>query len=134
MLKKRLGYAGLNAATLVPNPEPKRREVLTFETVAELEIVAGELRTRFSAIPVFAGLTGLRPEESIGLERRDVDTATGSCTSGACSPDGELKLYGKQTRSLRLSRCPPEPLEALAGRSGRGSTRRCCSPAREAGT
>lgn len=39
-----------NAATLVPNPEPKRREALAFATVAELDIVAEELHARFDAI------------------------------------------------------------------------------------
>jgi hypothetical protein len=52
-----------NAAVLVPNPEPKRREVLAFESVAELEQLGEELHPRFAPIPVFAGLTGLRPQE-----------------------------------------------------------------------
>jgi integrase len=66
-----------NVSTLVPNPEPKRREVPTFESVAELQLVSGELDPRFAPIPLFAGLTGLRPEEWIGLERRDVDARNG---------------------------------------------------------
>ena len=66
-----------NPASLIPNPEPKRREVLTFESVAELEAVAEELHPRFAPIPIFAGLTGLRPEEWLALERHDVDARSG---------------------------------------------------------
>ena len=36
-----------NPASLVPNPEPKRSEVQTF-TLAELDLVAGELSPRLS--------------------------------------------------------------------------------------
>jgi integrase len=111
-----------NAATLVPNPEPKRREVLAFETVAELELVAAELHPRFSPIPVFAGLTGLRPEEWIGLERRDVDTRNGVVHVRRVFTDGELKLYGKQTRSLRAVPLPARAAEALADRPPRLDT------------
>ena len=103
-----------NPATLVPNPEPKRREVLTFETVAELELVAEELHPRFAPIPLFAGLTGLRPEEWIALERRDVDTRNGIVHVRRVFTDGELKPYGKQTRSLRAVPLPVRAAAALA--------------------
>ena len=101
-----------NPAVLVPNPEPKRREVLAFETVAELELVAEELHPAFAPIPLFAGLTGLRPEEWIALERRDVDTRNGIVHVRRVFTDGELKPYGKQTRSLRAV---PLPVRASAG-------------------
>ena len=122
-----------NPAVLVPNPEPKRREVLAFETVSELEIVSEELHPTFAPIPVFAGLTGLRPEEWIALERRDVDTRNGIVHVRRVFTDGELKPYGKQTRSLRAV-----PLPVRASRRSRpfprGSTPRCCSPPRRAHT
>jgi integrase len=103
-----------NPATLVPNPEPKRREVLAFASVAELELVAEELPARFSPIPVFAGLTGLRPEEWIGLERRDVDHANGVVHVRRVFTDGRVKPYGKQTRSLRAVPLPERAADALA--------------------
>ena len=111
-----------NPAKLVPNPAPKRREAPTFESVAELDMVAAELHPRFSAIPVFAGLTGLRPEEWIGLERRDVDIRNGVVHVRRVFTDGELKLYGKQARSLRAVPLPLRAAQALAGLPARLDT------------
>jgi integrase len=102
-----------NPATLIANPEPKRREVPTFESVAELEAVAEELHPRFSPIPVFVGLTGLRPEEWIALERRDVDARNGVVHVRRVFTDGELKQYGKQARSLRAVPLPKRAAAAL---------------------
>jgi integrase len=101
-----------NVAALVPNPEPKRREVPTFETVADLEAIGEETG---SAIPVFAGLTGLRPEEWIALEGRDVDLRGGVVHVRRVYTDGQLKLYGKQQRSLRTVPLPLRAFEALQG-------------------
>jgi integrase len=103
-----------NVAVLVPNPEPKRREVPTFGSVVELETVGEELHPRFSPIPVFAGLTGLRPEEWIALERRDVDTRNGVVHFRRVFTDGQVKQYGKQTRSLRTVPLPVRAVDALA--------------------
>ena len=73
--------------------------------------MAEELHARFSPIPVFAGLTGLRPEEWIGLECRDVDARSGVVHIRRVCTDGEVKMYGKQARSLRAV---PLPLRAAA--------------------
>lgn len=114
-LRQLLGYAlraklvDENVATLVANPEPKRREIPTFENVAELDAIAEEIGSQYAAIPLVAGLTGLRPEEWIALERRDVDRKTGVIHVRRVYTDQTIKLYGKQGRSLRAV---PLPLRA----------------------
>jgi integrase len=103
-----------NVAVAVPNPEPKRREVPAFESLTELETVAGELLPGYRAIPVFAGLTGLRPEEWLALERRDVDRNARVVHVRRVFTDGTVKTYGKQERSLRTVPLPQKALDALA--------------------
>jgi integrase len=110
-----------NPAALVANPEPKRSEVETF-TLGELELVGGELLPAFRAIPVFAGLTGLRPCEWIGLERRDIDRSTSVVHVRREYVDGEVKLYGKTGRSLRTVPLPARAVQALAEHPARLDT------------
>src|SRR5215216_1959283 len=93
----------------VPNPEPKRREVPAFASVAELEAIGDELGPAFRPLPVFVGLTGLRPEEWLALERGDIDREAGLVHVRRVYTGGAVKLYGKQGRPLRAV---PLPLRA----------------------
>jgi len=104
-----------NPSKAVPNPEPKRRELPVFQTLAEVEAVADELSPTFRPIPLFAALTGLRTEEWLALERRDVDRASGVVHVRRVFTDGQVKLYGKQTRSLRTVPLPLRAAVALDG-------------------
>ena len=67
----------------------------------------------------------MRPEEWIALERRDVDTRTGIVHVRRVVTDGELKLYGKQARSLRTVPLPVRAAEALADLPARIDTPYC---------
>jgi integrase len=113
-----------NVARKVPNPEPKRREVPAFESVGELEAVAAELSTTLAPLPLFVGLTGLRPEEWLALERGDVDRNAGVVHVRRVYTDGQVKLYGKQTRSLRTVPLPLRAAQALDELTPRLDTRR----------
>jgi integrase len=104
-----------NPAAAVPNPEPKRREVPTFESVEDLEAIGDELAPERAPLPLLVGLTGLRPEEWLALERGDVDRGAGVLHVRRVFTDGQLKLYGKQDGSLRTVPLPLRAAESLAG-------------------
>jgi integrase len=106
-LRQVLGYAvraklvAENVAQGVPNPEPKRREVPVFGAWGELDRLAAELPPPRRSLPILVVGTGLRPEEWLALERRDVDTRNGVLHVRRVYTDGRVKEYGKQSRSIR---------------------------------
>ena len=111
-----------NIAKLVPNPEPKRTEVPTFGAWDELMKVTLELDPSRSSLPIVVAGTGLRPEEWLALERRDVDLKGGVLHVRRVYTDGKVKEYGKQDRSLRRVPLRRRAVEALEGHTWRLDT------------
>jgi integrase len=114
------GYVAENVAKLVDNPAPKRAEVQTFGSWDEVALVAAELLPRHRAIPIFAAGTGLRPEEWIALERKDIDRERLLVSVNRVYTDGRVKLHGKTKhsvpRSVPLTRRALEAIDAMPPR------------------
>lgn len=132
-LRQLLGYAaavGLidtNPAKAIPNPEPKRSEVLPFATLAEVEAVSAELLKHYWVIPLIGCLTGLRPSELLALERRDLDKRAGVLHVRRVLVGGSLRSYGKTERSLRVVPLAQKAQEALEAHPARIDTPRLFS-------
>jgi integrase len=84
-----------------PNPKPPRVDMPFFASISHVDKVAGELGERFGPIVVFGVETGLRPEEWIALERRDIDRKTRVVKVRRVCVDGLVKEYGKTSRFRR---------------------------------
>jgi integrase len=98
------GLVTRDASTGIQNPKRKRherRDVLPFESWAEVEAVADELDPRYRAIPIVAVGCGLRPEELFGLHRADVDRQANLLHVRRRFTGGVLKDGGKTPGSVR---------------------------------
>jgi integrase len=100
-----------------PNPEPRAEELRPF-TIAEVDTLATELGATYGPIVVFVAETGLRTNEWVALERRDIDRA-GAVTVQRRFADGRLTPYPKTVTSRRrvpLTDRALQAIEALAPR------------------
>ena len=113
------GYIGENPAKKAgKNPQPQPRPVRPY-TFAELEAIALELSPEYNPLPDFAAATGMRPEEWMALERRDVDRGAGLIHVRRTVSDGQMVELGKTSRSRRqvpLSRRALRAFDALPAR------------------
>jgi integrase len=110
----------VNPARLgVDNPQPRRKEQRPFESWNELRALAGGLGARYGPIAVFAAATGLRPEEWIALERRDVDLDQRVVYVRRAFTNGRLKCTKTEgsMRAVPLQEIALAALEQAAGNS-----------------
>lgn len=104
-----------------PNPQPRAREVTPFAPV-DVEMIAAEIGP-WAPLVVVAAETGLRPEEWIGLERRDVRRDDAVLLVERVFSDGAVKGYGKTSRSRRRVPLTDRALTALEALPPRLDTR-----------
>lgn len=118
-LRQALGFAVAigavkeNVALKVPNPDRRRGEIHPFHTWDEIDLIADEIDPRYSALPIFAAGTGLRPEEWIALERKDIDRKERVVIVRRTVYQGKLREYAKTDRSRRRVPLRARVLEAL---------------------
>jgi integrase len=97
----RWNYIDENPAKLAgPNPQPPALELVPFPD-DEFGLVAAELGAEYGPLVVFACETGLRPEEWIASERRDIDRERRVVRVERSVLDGVAKAYGKTSRFRR---------------------------------
>jgi integrase len=82
------------------NPEPRSEELLPF-TPREVDALAVELGPVFGPLVVFAAETGLRTNEWVALERRDLDRSGPAVVVQRRFADGVLTPYPKTVGSCR---------------------------------
>lgn len=113
------------------NPEPRAEELLPFAP-EEIDAIEVELGPMFGPIVVFAAESGLRTNEWVALERRDIDRSGPAVLVQRRYADGVLTPYPKTIGSRRrvplarralnaLDRLPPRldtPLVFPAARGG----------------
>jgi integrase len=102
-------WLGDNPAKRVPNPQRRSKEKRPFESWAEIEAIAAELRSVYRSMVLFAAATGLRPSELFGLEWRDVDRDAGVVYVRRAFANGRLK----QTKTRLSNRAVPLQAKAL---------------------
>jgi uncharacterized protein with GYD domain len=106
-------YLARNPATLAGrNPQPPPRPVRAY-TRAEVDAIATELVPSYRPLPIFAAATGLRPEEWLPLERRDVDRQERIVNVRRTVSSGEVVELGKTNASRRQVPLSQRALAAL---------------------
>ena len=106
------------AAEAGRNPQPRSKELQVLER-EQVDALEAELGSVYGPLVVFGCETGLRPEEWIALERRDVDRRDHAVAVQRKFANARLVPYTKTSRSQRrvpLTARAAEALEALPPR------------------
>lgn len=100
------------AAEAGRNPQPRAEELQPF-TAEEVDALDAELGDLHGPLVVFAAETGLRTNEWLALERRDLDRAGQAVTVQRRYAEGMLTPYPKTERSRRRVPLTSRALAAL---------------------
>ena len=95
------------------NPQPRAEEIFPFNP-DEVDMIAAELDAADAACVIVAAETGLRPEEWIALERRDLDRAGRALQVQRKYAKGVMRPYGKSHRARRRVPLTARAMEAIA--------------------
>jgi integrase len=118
----RWGYMATNPVKAAgKNPQPPAAAVEPL-TPAEVESVAVELGPVSGPMVRFWAEVGLRPEELLALERRDVDRQAKVVRVERTVHEGRVKGYGKTSRARRAVPLSDRALQALDGLAPRLDT------------
>lgn len=96
-------WIGSNPSDGIPNPRAPRREVTPLLWDHAL-VLADEIAYGYEAVPIVGCGTGLRPEEWIALERRDIDLEQGVIHVRRVYSQGRLRDLGPDGAKTRRQR------------------------------
>jgi integrase len=99
------------------------REIKPFVSWEEVEAIAAEIVPAYRALPVFLVGTGMRPEEALALEWRDVDKREAVASIERVHSQGRTKVPKKSDRQRRRVPLRAKVLEALDGHPRRIDSR-----------
>ncbi|HXH89804.1 MAG TPA: site-specific integrase [Gaiellaceae bacterium] len=89
------------------------REIRPFETWEEVEAISAELTPIHQALPIFLVGTGMRPEEALALEWKDIDKTNAVASIERVHSQGRTKPCMKSDRQRRRVPLRAKVLEAL---------------------
>jgi integrase len=91
----------------------ENREIQPFVSWDEIEAIAAELLPAYRALPIFLVGTGMRPEESLALEWRDLDRKNAVASIERVHSQGRTKPCKKSDRQRRRVPLRARVLDAL---------------------
>ena len=92
----------------VENPQRPRIEQRPFDSWADIRALADQIGPCHGPLVLFAAATGLRPDEWIALEHRDIDVESGVLYVKRAFRNGRLKCPKTEARTRAV------PLQAIA--------------------